>query len=311
MAKRRKTKRKVKNSIFGFASKKKRRTINWQFVSLGSVLKILAVVCVLAGVAVGFLFLGKYVNTAPNVSEKKGYLELVDAPEWVNEALKEKICAAAQADGEDLTIDEDAALSIQQNIQRLVAWLDEVKIQTTNDRFLVRGRWRKPLALIKFRADKYYVDDELVLLDYLPMPHLPTVEVTGVNFSGNRPSPGYTCGLDDLAAAVSLLSKLEQMDKSITPDKPLLYEIDRIDVSNFGGRKNDRFAHIILYATDNTEIIWGAEFGAWQRYMESPDKEKLARLYAHYKEYGSLLNSVKYINLRDPQDQLFQPVDKY
>ncbi|MCK4913417.1 MAG: hypothetical protein KAS69_02320, partial [Planctomycetes bacterium] len=108
-----------------------------------------------------------------------------------------------------------------------------------------------------------------------------------------------------------ILAQLEKMDELITPEKPLLNEIDRIDVSNFDGRKNNRFAHIILYAKDNTEIIWGAKIAAWQRYLEATDEEKLAKLYSHYKEYGSLLNNAKYINLRNPQDNIPQPIDKY
>jgi len=66
-----------------------------------------------------------------------------------------------------------------------------------------------------------------------------------------------------------------------------------------------------LYAKDNTEIIWGAEVGKWQRYLESTDEQKLANLYSYYKEYGTLLNSAKYINLRDPQDNIPLPIDKY
>jgi len=101
------------------------------------------------------------------------------------------------------------------------------------------------------------------------------------------------------------------MDELITPDKPLLYEIDYIDVSNFEGREDTRFPHIVLYATDKTEIIWGAEIATWQRYLEATDEEKLAKLYGYYKEHGSLLNGVKYINLRNPQDKIPLPIDKY
>ena len=101
------------------------------------------------------------------------------------------------------------------------------------------------------------------------------------------------------------------MDKLTTPDKPLLYEIDSIDVSNFNGRENRQFPHIVLYAKDKTEIIWGAEIGNWARHFEAKDEEKLAKLYSYYKEHGSLLEGVKYINLRDPQDDIPLPIDKY
>jgi len=101
------------------------------------------------------------------------------------------------------------------------------------------------------------------------------------------------------------------MDKLVTPDKPLLYEIDRIDVGNFNGRENTQHPHIVMYAKDNTQIIWGAEVGKWQRYLESTDEQKLAKLYGYYKEYGTLSGGAKYINLRDPQDNIPLPIDKY
>jgi hypothetical protein len=128
------------------------------------------------------------------------------------------------------------------------------------------------------------------------------------------PPPGEVWQSDDLAAAVMILGRLDQMDKSLTPEKPLLGEIDSIDVSNFNGRENSRNSHIILYALyaeDNTEIIWGAEIGKWQQHLESTDEQKLAKLYSHYKEHGKLTGDVKYINLRDPQDNIPLPIDKY
>ena len=100
------------------------------------------------------------------------------------------------------------------------------------------------------------------------------------------------------------------MDAVVCPDKPLLREIDRIDVSNFDGRKNKLRPHIVLYTKDNTQIIWGAEIGTWQRHLESPDDDKLAKLYTYYQQNGTL-SGVKYINLRDPQQTIYLPVDKY
>jgi hypothetical protein len=69
--------------------------------------------------------------------------------------------------------------------------------------------------------------------------------------------------------------------------------------------------HIVLFAKDKTRIIWGAELGCWQRYLEAPDEDKLARLYNYYKQFGSLLDGVKYIDLRSPQGSVKQPIDRY
>ena len=264
-----------------------------------------------AAIVIGLVLLDRYVEKAAPVSDQTPLIELVDVPVWVNDRLKEKIYIAARANDEDLKLDEDVAWSVQKNIETLVAWLDDVKVQTTHARLVIRARWRRPLALVKRGLRSFYVDTELVVLDFVPMQSLPIVKVEGVSVAAEVPAPGQTWQREDLAAAVAVLDRLDRMDGLVTPDKPLLYEIDRIDVSNFNGRHNSRASHIILYAKDNTEIIWGAEIGAWQRHLEATDEEKLAKLYGYYKEYGTLLDGARYINLRDPQEKIPLPIDKY
>jgi len=310
VAKRKKAKSKTKKISFKLGTSKRKIKIAHS-PSLKSILKVLALVCVLAAVGISLVFLAEYVKKTVPVSETIGSLELVDAPAWVNEPLKEKIYAAARAGGEDLKLDEDAAPSVQQNIEALVAWLDEVKVQTTHDSIRIEGQWRKPLALVKTGLHKFYVDADLVVLDFVPMPNLPIVQIKGLSVITRLPPPGEVWQRDDLAAAVAILALLDRRDKDRAPERPLLYEIDSIDVSNFNGRHNSRLPHIILYAKDKTEIIWGAELGKWQRYLEATDEQKIAKLYGYYEEYGSLQNSVKYINLRDPQDNVPLPIDKY
>jgi hypothetical protein len=278
---------------------------------LKATLVAMAAVFVLAGIVVGFFYLEKYVRTAVEVSEKIGILEVVNPPDWFNEALKEKISMAARAHGEDLKLDEEAAYSVQRNINSYVSWMKNVKVLTSDTSIRINADWRRPVALIKIGLDKFYVDDELVVLDYVPMPELPIVEVKGLAAKTQIPQPGSVWQHADLAAGVDLIIRLDLMDQLVTPDKPLLFEIDSIDVSNFNGRENPGFAHIILYAKDKTEIMWGAEVGTWHRYLEASDEEKLAKLYSHYEEYGSLKNNVKYIKLNDPQQVVPRPTDKY
>ena len=149
------------------------------------------------------------------------------------------------------------------------------------------------------------------MLDFVPITQLPIVSVRGLATIVKMPLPGEVLQQEDLAEAVAILERLNQMDKLVTPDKPLLFEVDSIDVSNFRGRQGDRYAHIILYAKDNAEIIWGAEIGAWTQHLEAKDEEKLAKLYDYYKELGSLKGDAKYIDLRTPQGKIPLPIDKY
>ncbi len=275
------------------------------------VLKVVGVVCVFAGAGVGILFLDKYVRRTAPARQEGIVIELVGVPAWVNDQLKDKVYTAAGVDSGRLKLDENAAIAVQQNIAASVAWLDDVRVQTTHEGLRITGRWRKPVALVKFGPRKFYVDARQVALDFVPISNLPIVEVKGLSQVTGMPQMGEVWQRDDLAAAVGILVRLGQMDELVTPDKPLLHEIDSIDVSNFNGKKSARLPHIVLYSKDGTEIIWGAEIGNWAQHLEATDEEKLAKLYGYYKEYRSLQGGAKYINLRDPQDRIPLPVDKY
>jgi hypothetical protein len=311
ISKRKKTK-KISFKLGGFR-KKKRQKASWFGPSLIIILRVLAVVCVLCGIVIGLIYLEKYVKDTIPARQGEGYLDLVDVPHWVSDELTEKVRTIATTKGSNLGLDDDTASSVQRNIEELIPWLDEVKVQTTHNILRVEARWRKPVALVKSGLIKFYVDAEMVVLDFMPMPdQLPIVEIKGLPSIIKIPPLGEVWQRNDLAAAIMILDRLDYMDRSLTPEKPLLLEIDRIDVSNFNGRHNSRHAHIILYATDNTEIIWGAELGKWQQHLESTDEQKLAKLYAHYKEHNnSLLKGVKFINLRDPRHNIPLPIDKY
>jgi hypothetical protein len=320
-ARRKRKKSKTKRISFkpGTSKRKKKRQASRIGPSLIRILKILAVACIftsaaaciLVGIVAGFSFLEKYVKETTPISDETVRLELANVPAWVNDQLKQKVLAAARGDGEDLRLDENAASPVQQNIAREVVWLDEVAVQRTHDGFHIEGRWRRPVALVKSGLSRFYVDAEQVVLDFVEMPHLPIVKITGLPLITKTPPLGEVWGREGVAAAVEIIKRLEQMDRLVAPDKPLLYEIDRVDVSNFNGRENTQHPHIVMYAKDNTQIIWGAEVGKWQRYLESTDEQKLAKLYVYYKEYGTLSGGAKYINLRDPQDNIPLPIDKY
>lgn len=273
--------------------------------SLMTILIVFVVICVCAAAGAAFYFMEKYVKSSKPAGT--GPLVLEDAPEWANDELKAKILAIAGY--KYLELDENAARLVAENLIS-VGWLDKIKVQTKYGGVAIEGRWRKPLALIKSGYNKFYVDAERVVLDFVPMPKLPIVHIKGVTVT-KIPDVGKVIEKQDIAAAVTILAAMAQMDKSVTPDKPLLSEIAAIDMSNFNGRHNNRQPHIILYTKDNTEIIWGAEFGSWHKFLEATDEEKLSKLYSYYKEYGTLLGGAKYINLRDPQNTVHLPVDKY
>ncbi len=304
-------KKKNRISLKSVLSRKDRkRQFTWLGPSLLNLLKISAVVCALLGTVIGLAILDRYVKTKNAAASEYFDLILMNVPSWVPEQIQKNVLTVAKGDGQ-LTLDENTAQLVQRRIEKKAAWIYDVQVQTTHEGLHIQGKWRKPIAMFKRGMYKFYVDTKQVVLDFVPMPHLAIVEVTGLELMMQDPPPGQVLQRDDLAAATTILDKLDKMDRILTPDKPLLVEIASINVRNFGGRENTQNPHVVLYAKDSTEIIWGAEFGTWQQNLESTDEQKMAKLYGYYKEAGTLLGGVKYINLRDPKHKVPLPIDKY
>jgi len=270
------------------------------------VLNILSVALAVTAAGAILYYGEKYVKSIKPAGT--GPVVLMDTPGWVGEQLKAKILT--YAGGRTFRLDEDAAHLVAENLES-VAWLHDIKALTTDKSIQVHATFRKPIALVKSGLSPFYVDADQVVLDYVPMPHLLIVQIKGLSMMTKVPRFGDVWYQDDLAAAIMLIDLINRRDKSYIPHKPLLGEIAAIDVSNYNGRKNKRDPHIIFYTRDNTTIIWGAELGTWQKYLESTDEQKLAKLYGYYKDKGTLSGGVKYINLRDPRDNIPLPIDKY
>jgi hypothetical protein len=279
---------------------------NWNWVAI---LKVAAVLCFLAASGAFLRYAEGYVNSAAAAQE--GSLVLVGVPDWANWDLKNTV--ADIAGGTQFPLTEETASVVARNLAPM-SWLDDIGVRVTHDAVRVTAEWRKPIAVIEIRetSSKIYVDQGLVVMDYMPMPHLPIVEAKGVSLN-IVPKPGQVFDQGDVAAAVSLAMLLHRMDIEIAPKTPLLEQIASIEVGNYKGRKSPRGPHITLWAKDGTQIVWGAEIGEWAKYLEARDDEKLAKLYTHYKEFGSLNadGRLKYIDLRNPQDRVPRPIDKY
>lgn len=291
----------------GFFGRKKKLNFDWLGPGLWKISKIIVPVCFFA--VLGFLLYRLDKNyIRPVTSHQTGLLVLKDVPAWASQELKDKIVASAG--GSVFQLNENAARIVAENLKS-VAWLDNISVQTTSDSIQVFAGYRMPVAIIKSGQTPFYVDANQVVLDYVPLPKLLLVEIKGVSLDVEIPRYGHIWKSGDLAAALEILGKINQMDRDriIKGGKPLVSEISSIDVSNYRGRKSSGRPHIILYSRDNTPIHWGAEVGAWQKYLESPDEQKLAKLYTYYDQEGTLnANSkVKYIDLCNPKDTIPLP----
>ena len=282
---------------------KKKKTSKTQRIY--SIFKILIVFGFIGLLSVAFVFAERYVESLHEVSSGK---LVFDAPAWVNQAL---LARAYQAvGGEYFKLEEGVAEAVAGELAKL-SWLDRIEVSVAAETIRVKAHWRRPLALVKSGRVAFCVDRDLIALDVVDL-SIPIVTISGVRFN-RKPASGSDVHKEDLAAAVELIDVLNSMDRREVPDKPLLAEIDRLDIENFQGRKSSKKPHIILYVKDGTPIYWGAELHEWGKYLESSDKTKLGNLYAYYKyDYGSsLVGRAKIIDLRYSPDEVSLPTGDY
>jgi len=306
--------KKEKKSWFSKTKKLTKTEKKQRSVAVKTTIIIFAAIVVCVAVVVGFVFLDRYVKANLKLEKKTVPIHLLNFPDWGSEELKQKIVAEAAGDSKDLKLSDSAAMRIGENIAEF-SWLYNTKVQIGNQAIVIDAQYRLPVALIKTNDSQYFIASDLVVLDYVNISKLPIVEITGV--PAHRltwRSVGTKWDSEDVVAAVELLALFARMDSEVVPDKPLLAEIKSIDMSNFNGRRSSSQPHIVLYAKDGTEIRWGAQKGAWQRYLEARDEEKLTLLYNTYQELGTVqLRAAQkgaFIDLVKPQS-LSLPIDRY
>ena len=314
MARRKTKKKKRSGSWFWFgrkASGRRKTTVKGARkgggFTLGSgfrvTLTILGLLLVLGGIAVGFVYMERYVERIGSGQGQLGMLELLDPPEWISNELLDEIAMAAG--GKEFVLDKSTANTVATNLQSL-AWLYGVKVQTAGETVRIMAGYRKPVAMLKIGGDMYYVDENSVVFDYVSLPKLPIVEVRGFR-PENIASVGNICLDEAVVSVVDMLNAFGKMDRLSSPNSGLLFEIDSVDVSNFSGRRSSLAPHIVLRAKDGTEIRWGAAYGESTRYSEAVESEKIASLYGFYAEHGTLSGVVKYIDLRVPRKRFPRP----
>ena len=270
-----------------------------------SILKILVIFGFIGILSTAFVFAERYVKSMHEA--KTGKLIFENTPVWVNKHLLNQ---AYKAVGGDCFRLEQQGLT-EAIARRLasVPWLHNTRVQVAKDSIRVNTKWRRPIGVVKSEYVHFYVDEDLVVLDTVSL-DLPIVTIKGVQFR-RKPASGTVVRTEDLSMAVELLAVLGRMDQKENMSKPLLAEIDRIDVGNFQGRRNAKKPHIVLFAKDQTPIIWGAELRAAGKYLQNSDKTKLANLYTYYRVYGSLMGNAKYIDLRYSQYEVPIPTSVY
>jgi hypothetical protein len=300
MAKKKKTTQ--GGGLFGFFSKSKKTTRSrskkqktfWTpgvRIAVGIIVSTLLV----AAAAVGFIYMDRYVKTSRPAEKTVGPLAYA-LPAWVNQQWKDSIYDVI---GEGpFALDETSARTIAQKLET-ISWLSGVTAQVLPEYIKIDAEYHRPVGIVDLGRAKYYLDKQMTVMDYIPVTAFTTPEIKGIGSPRSIPVPGTQWAAEDVAAAVQLLDMLYKMDDHFELEKPLLDEIESIDVSNFAARKTNAEPHITLTVTDGTKIFWGAAWGQASRYLEQDELNKLTDLYQHFMDHNNTLQgSAKYIELR-------------
>jgi hypothetical protein len=320
MARKKKTTGKKTGGMGGFFSKqKKKRHPNarpsWA-TGLKITLTILFLTILAGGGAVGLMYLERYVKTAAIDDIPEGTVVFKKPPVWLNQEWKDWIQDALGS--ATFPLDGHAAQRISEKLKP-VAWFKDLTVQTEPNGIHVYAEYRRPVGLITSGNKKLYIGDDMAVMNYIPITAVPVIEIKGT--STNAPEPGQVWLAEDAKAAVELLNLLYRIDQLYQqetekskgvkiPEKPLLNEIDSIDVSNFAGRKSRSHdkPQIILTVKDGTKVYWGAAWGQSANAFEADEKTKLDRLYQWFMEHNNTLQgTVKIIELRWLQDSIPRP----
>lgn len=313
-------KKKEKNSqslIAKFFAKKKKPRKSKTSASVMTALKVMLVIMFLtsliAGGAIGMIYLDRHVTTLTTRQKPDGSLKLLDPPTWLNQEWQDALVKAAG--GMRFPLNKESARLAAERLQKL-SWLENVRVQTTPEYLQVKADYRRPVGLVQDkRGRKVYLDAQMRVLEYLPLTSIPIPEIKGLA-STPIPELGLAWKAEDAAAAIELLDLLNKMDLyfgnkgQIPKDKPLLSEVESIDVSNFAARQSKAAPNIVLNIKDGTKVYWGAQWGKAAVYMEADDKVKLTRLYETYISYNNSLqvqDKVKYIELRWLEGEIPRP----
>ena len=308
MAKRKTTK---KGGLFSFFTKKKKTTRGSKKSqpSISTGLKVTATIMVLAiiagGGAVGLIYMDRYVQRTAAAATPSGSLKLIDPPAWIETQQLWIDKLVDTAGGMRFPLNDQAAQYVTQRLSAL-SWLNNIHVQTTPEYITVKADYRRPVGLVDIgRGKKYYLAEDMTVLEYLPIDSVPVIEITGIAAEKTIPEPGLPWRAEDAIAAVQLLDYLFRCDlvylKNGQIQKPLLDEIESIDVSNFAARKSSspNRPHIYLKVLDGTQVNWGAAIGQGNRYIEAKADKKCLKLYEHFVEHNnSLQGSAKWIELR-------------
>jgi len=266
-------------------------------------LKVLGVFALAVALVIGWRYgerhLLDYANQHRPVQRVTADLvELVDAPAWMSEGIREQVreAAAAPIDPDPL---DGRSLKAAVHALRQDAWVRDVTqiARRSNGQILVYANYRRPVAVIQARDGYHLVDAQGICLPGVYGSHeidaLGLVTVLGVN----TPPPAQAGDVwpgDEVHAGLTLLKLLAK--------EPYIDKIRSFDVSQRDERGRIR---LVLHTQDGT-VRWGLPPGE-EHAIEPSAQTKLRWLRQLAQSDASLSTAGEIIDIYGPVPGSRQP----
>ncbi len=264
-----------------------------------------------AGSVYGYSRLRQTIERQLAYPETPPRVVLKDRPAWMGDALAQRIANSAQPRDARSALDhqllKDIADVLQQN-----PWIRQVRQvrrifgKSPGDTIEIDCEYRDPMALVTYRGEYILVDSQGYRLpERYPAKTNPRAMFDSegsINLriiDGVAAMPPYRDGQkwvgEDLQAGLDLAKLLY--------GRPFADEIHRINVTNYGGRRDSRRSHLSLTTKYGTEIAWGRPVRSVN--FELPPAKKLERLAALKDYYHRVDAGRPWLDIRN--DALLQP----
>lgn len=269
------------------------------------VFHLAAIAAVIIAAAVVVRFVRRDVQTRITFIDAPPVVMLANRPAWMSDSLAEQICALAQPAGLHTAFDHDLLVQTAHSLAaspwvRQVRQVRRVYGRRPGDTLEIDCDYRAPVALVHWQSYFWLVDGEGVKLpEQYTAAQVPRILVGGdhhINIriiEGVAHAPvesGHHWPGADLAAGLDLVELLYGKD--------FADDAIKVDVTNFGGRKDDTDAQITLVTRYGTEIKWGRALGAADFFAEVSPQQKLDALARIYARYGRLDANHEWIDVR-------------
>lgn len=264
-----------------------------------------AAAMLIAVLAAGFWAMRNWVEKRVVFPNRPPQIVLKNRPPWMTDFLARQITAAVRPVGTHSAFDHQLLIDVA-SMLKANPWIRKVnQVRRAYDKgpadtIEIDCEYRAPIALVHWQDYYWLVDGEGVKLpEQYTARQIPLV-MRGVNrkmeirvIDGVQQPPvesGMKWPGDDLAAGLDLVKLLH--------GQAYADEIVRVNVANFGGRRNIKEAQLVLVTRYDTEVRWGRPINSKDFFVEVSPAQKLTYLQEVFQQFHRVDGNHPWIDIR-------------